>query len=145
MKYYKLRKPLPGCPKGRVFIETPIGSIFHSISDVEVLSGEYQPYTFLPSFITDDWFELITDTYKVKVYDALNPTEFNEVDTKIPMKYVENIESILEKLNKDGGLKSTPLMFVSGSDDIQWGITETKNNVSKIKYRILIEKVNEKD
>lgn len=55
-----LRKPLPGCPKGRTFRKrnVPEGGFFHSMTDEEAIEGQLISYSFTNDEINKNpqWF-----------------------------------------------------------------------------------------
>jgi len=142
MKQYRLLKPLPGCPIGRIFKEDVDGEYYHSMSDDEAISGKYLMYVFTKKEveINSDFFEEFNgDNYMVRIYNASNFDEFKEVDTGIPTQLVDEIQNALDRLS--GKLSSTPSLFISKTYDIKWGIVEINKNISELRYNVTISKL----
>lgn len=53
-----LTKDLPGCPKGRMFLENIYGDFFHSMTDDEAIEGKLKAYFFTKQEVLDNptWF-----------------------------------------------------------------------------------------
>jgi hypothetical protein len=142
MKQYRLLKPLPGCPIGRIFKEDVDGEYYHSMSDDEAISGKYLMYVFTKKEVetNSDFFEEFNgDNYMVRIYNASNFDEFKEVDTGIPTQLVDEIQNALDRLS--GKLSSTPSLFISKTYDIKWGIVEINKNISELRYNVTISKL----
>jgi hypothetical protein len=142
MKQYRLLKPLPECPIGRIFKENVGGDYYHSMSDGEAIGGNYKMYVFTKEEVetNSDFFEEFNgDNYMVRIYNASNFDEFKEVDTGIPTQLVDEIQNALDRLS--GKLSSTPSLFISKTYDIKWGIVEINKNISELRYNVTISKL----
>jgi hypothetical protein len=140
-------KELPGCPIGRIFKEDSSGNFYHSLSDEDAFGDVLIPYKFaLKHMENKEWFVEYKDTYLIRSYNPNNFAEWKEVDTGIPTDLVTAIKKGLLELNTPyGNFKVTPLIVKPDVYDIQWSIIEYENGSSKLKYRVLIEKENEKN
>jgi hypothetical protein len=142
MKQYRLLKPLPGCPIGRIFKEDVDGEYYHSMSDDEAISGNYKVYVFTKEEVegnTDFFEEFNGDNYMVRMFNPSNFAEFKEVDTGIPTQLVDEIQNALDRLS--GKLSSTPSLVISETYDIKWGIVEINKNISELRYKVTINKL----
>jgi hypothetical protein len=148
MKQYKLLKPLPGCPIGRIFKQDLGGNYFHSMTDEEAIHGNLKMYNFTKDEVegNPDFFEKLTDNYYVRVYNPKNFDEYNEVDTGLPNELFNTIKQSLSVLNTNSDILSvTPIVIIPETYDIRWGIIELENGTSKLKYTVTIAKADEKN
>lgn len=58
----KLLKHLPGCPKGRYFLQDIGGDWFHSMSDKEAIAGKLQDYKLDKRTVLENpkWFKKVS-------------------------------------------------------------------------------------
>lgn len=142
MKQYRLLKPLPGCPIGRIFKQDLGGNYFHSMTYEEAVGGNLRMYEFTKEEVegnTDFFEEFNGDNYMVRIYNPSNFPEFKEVDTGIPTQLVDEIQNALDRLS--GKLSSTPSLVISETYDIKWGIVEINKNISELRYKVTINKL----
>lgn len=148
MKKYKLLKPLPECPIGRIFKEDIGGGYYHSITDEEVIRGKLKMYQFTKEEVegNPDFFEELTDNYYARIYNPENFDEYNEVDTGLPNQLVSTIKQSLDTLNDySDTLSVSPIIIIPQTYDMKWGIIELENGISKLKYTVTIAKSDEKN
>ena len=139
-KQFRNIKELPGCPIGRIFKEDVDGDYYHSMSDDEAIGGEFYPYKF-PSDIMEntEWFEECEDTLLVRSYDINNLEKYTLIDTGIANDLVYFVEKGLKNLN--GNLTASPMMLVPNTTDISWSIIQSFKGGSRLKYKVIIEKM----
>jgi hypothetical protein len=142
-KQFRNIKELPGCPIGRIFKEDVNGDYYYSMSDDEVIGGEFYPYKFpLDIMENTQWFVECNDNFMARIYNPNNFDEYTEVDTGIPNVLVDSIEKVLKEIGDT--LSPTPKVVLSETYDISWGIIERGNSGSKLKYRVTVDKYNAK-
>jgi hypothetical protein len=146
MKQYRLLKPLPGCPVGRLFKADENGIYYHIMTEAEALQDGLKMYNFTKDEVDEnpDFFEKLTDNYYVRVYNPKNFDEYNEVDTGLPNELFNTIKQSLSVLNDTSDILSvTPILIIPETYDIRWGIIKLENGNSKLKYTVTIAKADE--
>jgi hypothetical protein len=149
-KVYRLLKPLPGCPVGRVFKQIGNGEYYHSITDAEALQDGLRMYYFDKNEVegNPDFFEeMLSDNYYVKIFNPKNLDEYELVDTGLSEYIVDVIKQSLNdistNLENSDRFSVTPMIILPQTYDLHWGIVERKDGVSKLKCRVTITKEDE--
>jgi hypothetical protein len=138
MKQYRLLKPLPGCPAGRLFGANTNGIYYHIMTEAEALQDGLKMYHFNAQDIIDnpDFFEECTDNYIIEIYDPIQFGLVKRVDSGIPNLLVNTIQESLNELKDNFSISS--LMGKPDKSNLCWYIQSRQTD--KTKYKVLLQK-----
>jgi hypothetical protein len=139
MKQYRLLKPLPGCPVGRLFKADENGIYYHIMTEAESLQDGLKMYYFTTQDIIDntDFFELLdSETFHIKIYNSEDIAKYKLVDTGISKELVDGVQNLL---NNSDEYSLSPYM-VAEDYDLMWNVIHKKSGVSYKKYKIVLQK-----
>jgi hypothetical protein len=141
MKKYRLLKPLPGCPSGRIFKQDLGGDYFHSMTDEEAIHSNFKMYVFTKYEVegNPDFFEEFDgENFHAKLYNPNDINEYKLVDTGIPNVLFEKISKLLDDESTNYSLSPFTLIEL---DNISWVVVHKDSRKIDKKYKITIEKI----